>query len=73
MALPEGNRLTLLMRIWGQSSYEEIAAFLNVPVTTIEGRIHRAKLQLRRLLRAEAATLLGEPRRRWQEQTHEEG
>jgi MSHA biogenesis protein MshG len=29
----------------------KIAAFTNVPVTTVEGRIHRARRQLRRLLR----------------------
>ncbi len=66
--LPEANRIALLMHVWGQYRYEEIAAFLDVPLTTIEGRIHRAKIQLRRILRAEAADLLGEPRRRQQEE-----
>ncbi len=49
-ALPRQNRLALLMRYFGGSSYEEIASFLEVPVTTVAGRIYRAKLQLRRRL-----------------------
>jgi RNA polymerase sigma-70 factor (ECF subfamily) len=65
LTLPAPNRIALLMHVWGNYSYEEIAAFLDVPLTTVEGRIHRAKMQMRRLLRAEAADLRGEPRRRW--------
>ena len=49
-AVPRQNRLALLMRYFGGSSYEEIASFLEVPVTTVAGRIYRAKLQLRRRL-----------------------
>lgn len=48
--LPEANRTALLMHVWGGASYEEIAAFIGVQVTTIEGRIFRAKQRLRRLL-----------------------
>jgi len=66
LELPEANRLPLIMHVRGGQSYEEIARQLDVPVTTIEGRIHRARLQLRRLLRDDAAELLGEPRRYWQ-------
>ncbi|MHB9110015.1 MAG: RNA polymerase sigma factor [Armatimonadota bacterium] len=66
LALPEANRLPLIMHVRGGQSYEEIARQLDVPVSTIEGRIHRARLQLRRLLRNDAAELLGEPRRHWQ-------
>jgi len=66
LAIPEANRLPLIMHVRGGQSYEEIARQLDVPVTTIEGRIHRARLQLRRLLRNDAAELLGEPRRHWQ-------
>ena len=46
--LPENNRLALLMHVLHGISYERIAAFLGVPVSTIEGRIHRARRQLRR-------------------------
>ncbi|MBI3948572.1 MAG: RNA polymerase sigma factor [Armatimonadetes bacterium] len=66
-SLPEANRLALLMHVWGDYSYEEIATILGVPVTTIEGRIHRAKAQLRRLLRADAGDLVPEHRRWWKE------
>ena len=60
LALPEANRLPLLMHARDGLPYEEIARQLGVPVTTIEGRIHRARVQLRRLLRDDAAALLGE-------------
>jgi RNA polymerase sigma-70 factor, ECF subfamily len=72
LALPAPNRYALLMHTWGSYSYAEIAAFLEVPVTTVEGRIYRAKRQLRDLLRADAAELLGEPRRQWQAEEERE-
>ena len=56
--LPGPNRYALLMHVWGGYSHQEIAEFLNVPVTTVEGRIHRAKTQLRRQLRSGADELL---------------
>jgi RNA polymerase sigma factor (sigma-70 family) len=63
-AIPEANRLALMMHVWGDYSYKEIARFTGVEVTTVEGRIHRAKRQLRHLLRDEGVGFLGEPRRR---------
>jgi RNA polymerase sigma-70 factor (ECF subfamily) len=42
LKLPEPNSHALLMHLWGGYSYEEIAAFLGVPITTVEGRIYRA-------------------------------
>ena len=66
--LPETNRIALLMHVWGGYPYEEIAAFAGVSVGTVAGRIHRAKSQLRRVLRSGAGELLGEPRRRWREE-----
>ena len=68
LVLPEGNRIPLLLHVFGSASYEEIARLLGVPVTTVEGRIHRAKKTLRRLLRDDAAELLGEPRGLWQKE-----
>jgi RNA polymerase sigma-70 factor (ECF subfamily) len=53
--LSEANRLALMMHVWGGYSYEEIAAISAVPLTTVEGRIHRARRQLRSLLRDEGA------------------
>lgn len=67
-AIPATNRLALLMHVWGECSYEDIALFLGMPITTVEGRIHRAKTQMRRALGGEAADLLGEPRRQWRKE-----
>lgn len=63
VTIPEANRTALLMHAWGEHSYEEIAAVTGVRVTTVEGRIHRARKQLRRLLRDDGAEFFGEPRR----------
>jgi RNA polymerase sigma-70 factor (ECF subfamily) len=49
-ALPAANRLALLMHVWDGVPYERIAAFLGVPVTTVEGRIFRARQSLRHSL-----------------------
>jgi len=49
-ALPMANRLALLMHVRDGTPYERIAAFLGVPVSTIEGRIFRARQNLRRSL-----------------------
>jgi len=65
LTVPENNRIALLMHVWGGSSYEEIAAFLGVPLTTVEGRIHRARIQLRRALRYDGADLIGEAGHKW--------
>jgi len=46
--LPENSRLALVMHAVHGVPYAEIAAFLGVPLTTIEGRIHRARRALRR-------------------------
>ncbi|MBI3947870.1 MAG: sigma-70 family RNA polymerase sigma factor [Armatimonadetes bacterium] len=50
LAIPEANRRALILHLWGQYSYAEIAARVGVPITTVEGRIHRAKAQLRQRL-----------------------
>lgn len=46
--LPEKNRLALLLHLVHGWSYEAIARALDVPLTTVEGRIHRARQALRR-------------------------
>jgi RNA polymerase sigma-70 factor, ECF subfamily len=56
--LPLENQRALLMHEWAGWSYAQIAEFLDIPLTTVEGRIHRAKVQLRRLLRPAVADLL---------------
>jgi RNA polymerase sigma-70 factor (ECF subfamily) len=57
LRLPQANRLALLMHVWGDYSYSEIAAITEVEVTTVEGRIYRAKRQMRILLRDEGSDL----------------
>jgi RNA polymerase sigma-70 factor (ECF subfamily) len=58
LLLPQANRLALLMHVWGDYSYAEIAALTEVPVTTVEGRIYRAKRQMQRLLYDEGTAFL---------------
>ena len=43
LALPEKYREILLLRFQTELSYERIAEVLEVPLTTVETRIHRAK------------------------------
>ena len=57
--LPQANRLALLMHVWDGVPYDRIAAFLGVPVTTVEGRIFRAREQLRHSLAGRIAHLGG--------------
>jgi RNA polymerase sigma-70 factor (ECF subfamily) len=45
--LPEMYRSILMLRYQSELSYEKIAEILDVPVTTVETRIHRAKKMLR--------------------------
>ena len=50
--LPEGNRLVITLYYLTGLSYRDIARFLDVPLSTVEGRMHRAKRQLKgRLMR----------------------
>ena len=65
LTLPEANRLALLMHIWSDASYNDIATLTGVSASTVDGRIYRAKRQMRRLLYDNGSQLLGdEPRLR---------
>ncbi len=64
-SLPDANRIALLMHVWEGASYEEIAAFTGVAVSTVEGRLYRARKQLRHLLPDDEDALRGRPARRW--------
>jgi len=64
-SIPETNRIALLMSVWSESSYKQIAEFTGVPISTVEGRIHRAKSQLQRRLRHGFSDPFGDPVRRW--------
>ena len=52
-SLPPKLRLPLVLCYSEDMSYEEIAQTLHLPVSTVRGRIHRAKGELRKELGAE--------------------
>lgn len=54
--LPGQDRDCLLLYAWGQLSYEQVAAALQVPVGTVRSRLHRARRTLRPLLTTTTAT-----------------
>jgi RNA polymerase sigma factor (sigma-70 family) len=47
--LPEGERDALLLYVWEDLGYEEIARALEVPVGTVRSRLNRARQTLREL------------------------
>ena len=53
--LPEENRRVFVLHVLGGYSCPEIAVLLGIPLTTVEGRIHRTRQQLRRLIEGEGA------------------
>jgi RNA polymerase sigma-70 factor (ECF subfamily) len=48
-ALPKGERDALLLYVWEELSYDEIAYALDVPVGTVRSRLNRARENLREL------------------------
>ena len=51
--LPEHYRLVLLLRYWHDLGYEEIAQVVDLPVSTIKARLHRARNALAALMGGE--------------------
>jgi RNA polymerase sigma-70 factor, ECF subfamily len=49
--LPEIDRSALLMRAQEEMPYEEIAQALNLPLTTVKVKVHRARLKLMQVRR----------------------
>jgi RNA polymerase sigma-70 factor (ECF subfamily) len=47
--LPSDERDALLLYVWEELSYDEIAAALGVPVGTVRSRLNRARVSLREL------------------------
>lgn len=41
--LPEAFRIALVLRVYGDLAYEEIAAHQEIPVQTVKTRLHRAR------------------------------
>lgn len=48
-ALPDGERDALLLYVWEDQSYDEIATALDIPVGTVRSRLNRARARLREL------------------------
>ena len=46
-ALPERQRLVVVLHYWLDTSIEEIAAYLEIPVGTVVSRLSRARAALR--------------------------
>jgi RNA polymerase sigma-70 factor (ECF subfamily) len=53
-ALPEAARVVLVLREYGELSYQEISGVLDIPVGTVMSRLNYAREKLRK-------TLLGQP------------
>lgn len=56
-ALPASNRLALVMHVLEDMSYEEVSKLTGVPISTVDGRIRRARAQLKRLIILDAADI----------------
>jgi len=54
--LPESQRVVVMLRYGSDLSYEQIAEYLSLPVTTIDSRLHKAKVALRSMLKLLSAT-----------------
>ena len=52
-SLPEAARSVLVLREYGDLSYQEIASVLDVPVGTVMSRLNYARNRLRELLKAQ--------------------
>jgi RNA polymerase sigma-70 factor (ECF subfamily) len=48
--LPDGERDALLLHVWEDLSYDEVAAALAIPVGTVRSRLNRARGRLRELV-----------------------
>lgn len=46
MRLPSRDREPLLLHVWDDLSYEEVAPTLDIPLGTVRSRVHRARAWL---------------------------
>ena len=49
-ALPAGDRDVLLLIAWEQLTYREVSRALDIPVGTVQSRLHRARTKVRQVL-----------------------
>jgi len=49
--LPEDQRVVLMLRYTEDMSYDQMARYLDVPPSTVRGRLHHAKLALKQALK----------------------
>jgi RNA polymerase sigma-70 factor (ECF subfamily) len=54
--LPEMHREILLLKTYGDASYQEIAEILSIPIGTVMSRLYNARVKLRGILDAEGET-----------------
>jgi RNA polymerase sigma-70 factor (ECF subfamily) len=57
LSLPEASRSVLVLREYGELSYQEIATALNIPLGTVMSRLNTARTQLKHLLELQLVTL----------------
>lgn len=48
--LPVGERDVILLVVWEELSYQEVAEVLDVPIGTVRSRLHRARRRIRELM-----------------------
>jgi RNA polymerase sigma-70 factor, ECF subfamily len=53
-SLPEAARSVLVLREYGELSYQEIASVLDIPIGTVMSRLNYARTRLRDLLKAQS-------------------
>ncbi|CAG9606905.1 RNA polymerase sigma factor [Pseudoneobacillus rhizosphaerae] len=51
--LPEDERMIILLRYVNELSYDEISELLDIPVTTVRNKLHRAKIKMRKSVNQE--------------------
>ena len=51
--LPEDERLIILLRYINEISYEEISEMMDVPLSTVRNKLHRAKKKMRETVKRE--------------------
>jgi len=59
-SLSELDRAAIILRYWQDFSEEEIAATLSLTVSAVKSRLHRARLQLAKVLKDQSGRLFVE-------------